>query len=252
MAVMDEFKEEREALKNGTPKQRLAYFWYYYKWHVIISIAAVVLVISFIYEIATQKDSAFYGVFVNAWAQEEKAPEYLQGFADQQGIDTEKYDVSIDSSLYIKKDSMDQSTVTSTQKLMVYIAASEIDVIASDDVTFEHYANNNTFYDLREILTPEQIEKYEPYFYYIDQSVVDEKDAAMNEMDDSYVPVYPDPSRPGEMEDPVPVAFYVGENQGLLDAYYFAEGDVVLGIVGNTTRLEEAVAFVEYIFEHNE
>ena len=33
MAVMDEFKEEREALKNGTPKQKLAYFWYYYKWH---------------------------------------------------------------------------------------------------------------------------------------------------------------------------------------------------------------------------
>ena len=29
MAVMDEFKEEREALKNGTPKQKLAYFWYY-------------------------------------------------------------------------------------------------------------------------------------------------------------------------------------------------------------------------------
>ena len=35
MAVMDEFKEEREALKRGTPKQKLAYFWYYYKWHVI-------------------------------------------------------------------------------------------------------------------------------------------------------------------------------------------------------------------------
>ena len=34
MAVMDEFKEEREALKRGTPKQKLAYFWYYYKWHV--------------------------------------------------------------------------------------------------------------------------------------------------------------------------------------------------------------------------
>ena len=30
MAVMDEFKEEREALKNGTPKLQLAYFWYYY------------------------------------------------------------------------------------------------------------------------------------------------------------------------------------------------------------------------------
>ena len=29
MPVMDEFKEEREALKHGTPKQKLAYFWDY-------------------------------------------------------------------------------------------------------------------------------------------------------------------------------------------------------------------------------
>ena len=41
MAVMDEFKEEREALKRGTPKQKLAYFWYYYKWHVIISVIII-------------------------------------------------------------------------------------------------------------------------------------------------------------------------------------------------------------------
>jgi len=41
MAVMDEFKEEREALKRGTPKQKLAYFWYYYKWHVIISVMII-------------------------------------------------------------------------------------------------------------------------------------------------------------------------------------------------------------------
>ena len=28
MPVMDEFREEREALKNGTFKQKLQYFWH--------------------------------------------------------------------------------------------------------------------------------------------------------------------------------------------------------------------------------
>ena len=51
MAVMDEFKEEREALKRGTPKQKLAYFWYYYKWHVIISVIIIGMLVSFIYQI---------------------------------------------------------------------------------------------------------------------------------------------------------------------------------------------------------
>lgn len=50
MAVMDEFKEEREALKRGTPKQKLAYFWYYYKWHVIISVIIIGMLVSFIYQ----------------------------------------------------------------------------------------------------------------------------------------------------------------------------------------------------------
>lgn len=48
MAVMDEFKEEREALKNGTPKQKLAYFWYYYKWHVIIALVVIIMIVSFV------------------------------------------------------------------------------------------------------------------------------------------------------------------------------------------------------------
>ena len=48
MAVMDEFKEEREALKNGTPRQKLTYFWYYYKWHVIIALVVIIMIVSFV------------------------------------------------------------------------------------------------------------------------------------------------------------------------------------------------------------
>lgn len=66
MAVMDEFKEEREALKNGTPKQKLAYFWYYYKWHVIISVIIIGMLVSFIYQYANRKDTAFNAVLLNA------------------------------------------------------------------------------------------------------------------------------------------------------------------------------------------
>ena len=51
MAVMDEFKEEREALRNGTPKEKLSYFWYYYKWHTLIGafviLIAIVLIAQF-------------------------------------------------------------------------------------------------------------------------------------------------------------------------------------------------------------
>lgn len=247
MPVMDEFKNEREALKNGTFKQKFSYFWYYYKWHVIVTVAIVAFLISFIHEVVTKKDDAFYGVFVNSYPME-TSEEYMQGFADYLGVDAEKYNVWVDSSMYISNTSMDETTITSTQKLMVYTAAGDIDVMLADAPTFEQYANNSTFMDLREALTPEQLEKYEPYFYYIDQAAVDEKDAAQEELNDAYVPEYPDPSKPEEMQQPIPVALFVDSSESLFGAYQFKEKPVVMGIVVNTKRPGEAVKFIDYIF----
>lgn len=250
MAVMDEFKEEREALKHGSPKQKLQYFSYYYKWHVIVSVAVIVLAVSLIYEIATKKEEAFYSIFLNC-SELETATEYNQGFLDYVGIDTEKYDALFDSSLFISTMSMDETTMASQQKLMVYIAASQIDVIAGGTEVFEQYAYNENFYDLRELLSEEQIAKYEPYFYYIDQTVATQREEASYNLDLENIPETPDPARPELMEDPVPVALYIDECQGLMDNYRFTSGDhVVLGVVVNTTRPELALEYVDYLFEH--
>ena len=56
MPVMDEFKEEREALKHGTPKQKFAYFLDYYKWHVIVALAVIGFAGSLIYQAVTCKE----------------------------------------------------------------------------------------------------------------------------------------------------------------------------------------------------
>ena len=249
MAVMDEFREEREALKNAPLKKKLSYFWGYYKWHVIIIIAAIAIVSSFIYEFVTQKDSAFFGVFLNSFPVEEKADEYLQNFASVAGIDTEEFDIGLDTSLFISKEGMDQNTMASVQKLMVYIAAAEIDVVASDTETFEQYANNNNFADLRDVLTPEQLDRYQSSFYYVDQAAIDAKDAANDANDLDYVPNYPDPARPEEMEQPIPVAIYIDSSNPLFQSYQFTKSPVVIGVVVNTTRPETATAFIDYIFD---
>ena len=82
MPVMDEFKKEREAMKNGTPKQKLAYFWDYYKWHVIISVIVLVTAVSFIYQAVTRKSVALYALLLNAnttsWRTTPKTPPPLR------------------------------------------------------------------------------------------------------------------------------------------------------------------------------
>ena len=82
---MDEFKEERAALKNGTFKQKLSYFWYYYKWHVIGITFGAILVISFVHQLVTKKETAFNAVMMNASLMTTEQT-YMQDFADYAGI----------------------------------------------------------------------------------------------------------------------------------------------------------------------
>jgi hypothetical protein len=247
MAVMDEFREEREALKHGTFRQKFSYFWLYYKWHVIGGLAAVVFLGTFAHGVMTGKDDAFYGAFPNAWELEERSGEFLQGFAAFRGIDTGEYNVSIDSSLHIVADSMDETSIAATQKLMVYIAAGELDVLASDAAIFRQYAYNDVFADLRTLLTLEQMEQLGPYFYYVDRAVVEQLNEAVV-LEEADLPAYPDPSKPEDMAEPVPVGVFVDSCRKLQEAYVFAEGGAI-GILVNTKRPGEAVGFLEYLFE---
>ena len=67
MPVMDEFKEERAALRNGTPKEKFQYFLDYYKWYVIVGILVLVSAGSIIYQMVTQKERAIFVALLNVY-----------------------------------------------------------------------------------------------------------------------------------------------------------------------------------------
>ncbi len=251
MAVMDEFKEEREALKDAGFKKKFRYFLDYYKWYVIISVLAVILVGTFIYEIVTQRENMFYAVHLNSVARE-SSEEFTQKFAEYAGIDMEKYNVILDSNMTITFDSYSESVAASAQKLAAYLAAGDLDVMVSAGRMFADYANSDCFYDLREILTPQQLEKYEPYFYYVDWTMVEKRNAMSSNLEDVSNLEYPDPSKPEEMERPVPVAIYVNSSKALADSYYFQDnedGSLAIGVFGNTGRLETALKYIDYLLQ---
>lgn len=250
MAVMDEFKEEREALKHGTPREKLAYFWYYYKWYVIIGVIVIAMIASFIQQYLNRKDTAFYAVLLNASLLDQTAteqPDFITAFADKEGIDLAKNEITFDTSIRVVEDSMDETSVTSSQKLMVYVAANELDTMITDLDSFQKYANSSLFYDLRDVLTEEQIQTLEPYFYYVDREVVLAIEAASDQLDSDYTPTYPDPFHPEEMQDPVPVGISLTGCTDLTDNYYFRGDGIVMGIYANAEHAQTAVDLAEYL-----
>lgn len=246
MAVMDEFREEREALRHGTWKEKLSYFIYYYKWHTVLAALAVIFVTSTVVQKVSQKETVLYACLLNALEAADSA-DYIQRFADYADIDTGDCDVVFDATMTID-DTPSEETIANMQRLMVYIAAAELDVMISDAHTIETYANSEYFYDLREFLAPEQLSRIEPHFYYVDRKSISENKAAVEDLDMSYVPDYPDPRNPESMEDPIPVGIFL-EGGGLNDLYYFQGEDVVLGIFANTTNPETVTQFIDFIIQ---
>ncbi len=250
MAVMDEFKEEREALKHGTPKQKFAYFMDYYKWYVIAAVIAVILVSYTIYEIATRKETVFYTCLLNTL--DMGAEEYNAGFEEAVGLDTEEYRMLFDSGTWIDPYSMDETTMANSQKLMAHLAAGELDTMITDMESITNYAYQDNFLTMEEFLTPEQYEKYQPYFYYIDAKAMEEWNNFISDPDNLMLDIsfeFPDPRKPEEMEEPVAMGIFLDECEKLKECYHFRSDDVVFGVFGNTSHKETALQYLEYLMQ---
>lgn len=247
MPVMDEFKEERAALKNGTLKDKLQYFWDYYKWYVIVGILAILFIVSMVHQAITKKDIAFYACIMNSTPKEywEDSSVQTNAFAEYAGIDTDTCDVIYDTTIQIGMNTGDD--LNSSQKLMVYIASAEIDVMVTDAESIQKYAYLDNYCDLRDFLSPEQYEKYKDSFYYVDRAVIDEMNRDENIHSIDYVPPYKDPFHPEEMTDPVPTGIFLGENSTIRQNFFFQSDQVVVSVLRNTTRPELSSQFIDYL-----
>ena len=246
MPVMDEFREEREAIKQGTPRQKYQYFKDYYRTPLIIALLAALFIGILLYQLVSRKDSALYAVMLNCSPYQENEW-FGEEYAEYTGIDLGEYSVTFDTGIYYKLNSTDEDSYVTIQKLDTYTGAGHLDVMLGGGDEFAHFANSILFMDLRTVLTEEQLKKYEPYLYYIDASLID-----LTAMETLKPEDYANPRKPEEMGDPIPVAIYVENSEKLNTAYYFknAENGIALGIYSNTSHADNAVALIDYLLSN--
>ena len=177
MSVHEEIKEQHEKTKDMTLKGKLSYFWYYYKVHTIVAILVVIFIISCIRQIVTNKPYAFYAVLLNA----ENTPENIDTsflwedeFQTYAEIDTDSYQVNIDTSVTLSSDGVSQYDVANRQKMTAMMHVGDIHAILADTENFESYARLDFFYDLTSIFTDEELAPYADFLYYTDATAFDE------------------------------------------------------------------------------
>lgn len=267
MSVAKEIREEqKKALSTMSTKQKLAYFWEYYKIHTFAAIFIIVIAVSLIRQYVTNKDYAFYAVLINAASTEsgyglneimnEEFLEYAQ-------IDPDEYRVNIDTSITLAESIDVEYTIANQQRLVAMLMTGDISAFVADTETFETYAQSEFFYDLESLFSDGELQKYSAYFYYTDAADYDyvsdtSPDTESTQEDPAALIVnHRDPST---MEHPVAVGIILAEDNKIADAGYYSylaeagqeyqgyPSEAVLGIPATYKEPELVLRFLEYIF----
>ena len=268
MAISDEIREQRKLLKGKGIKAHIAWFWEYEKWPTILILGAACIVISLIYHYATYKPYGFGIMFLNASVQEDASDELAADFMEYAGLDSSAEEVLADltESVTPGGNYSSEYEMYTVQKVMVEMAANQLDALVADAWYFDSYAYQDAFMDLRDVLDEETLERYKDYIYYIDGALLEESEAeeAVNEessdTEESAETVteealnselltsftLPDAS---EMEDPIPVGIWCNEAGYIKNNGYYDSTACILGAVASGNHPESFQLFLEYLFE---
>ena len=161
MSLKDEIKKEaaveRQKLKNMSSQDKIWYIWEYYKFHIAILIAIVLVLCIIGTSIYNSTiETSFYCVFINNRTNGEVNYEILtkdfhdhMGFGKKQEIHTESVFISYDGVV-------SEFSYASMAKISALIATQELDVLVTDEENFDRYSGMSGYLDLEQVL-PEDL-----------------------------------------------------------------------------------------------
>lgn len=256
MAVMDEFKEERESIKQKPFKDKIGYILDYYKWPIISVVAAIAIISSIIYTNVTKKEEVLSGLLLNAnlygsTSTYEDCITLSEDFLKTKDFNNKEHEVNFNTSIsyYVNGDSSTQHYNAQNQMvIMTFVSAGTVDFISADADTMISFAYQDYFMDLSEILSKEDYAAYEPYFLYMDEAVLEQLNENKLNGSQSAPVEYPDCTDPNSMEKPIPVLIDMSQSEKFMKIYNHPVDDTIcFGFTCNLPHEDTAVEFLKYM-----
>lgn len=246
MTAKEAARQRWEELKDKPLKQKLGYIVTYYWFPIIAVLAIVIFAVSYIVHVATLKDVALNVTCVNATAEEDVAESFAKEFAQEAGIDLKEYEVELSTNMMLLDEGI-MSSYDSAEVLITMIGAQSIDVLVSDQASMLQRFYQDVLADLSQVLSDEQTEAYRDAFLYLDKKVLEEVSDITNL---EKIPSFPDPTKPDEMEEPIPVAIRIPADTEFAKSFFpDCEDDVVIGLAINAKNITHALAFLDFVME---
>ena len=295
MAVWDDIKKQHKKVRKKGFKAMASYFWDYYKVPTAVIIIIALFSFYLIRDMASNLPYGFYAMMINSTMHPD-GEVIGEDFAGYAGIDTSSYNVLIDTNQTLSTSSYNTYDVSTQERIMAITAAGDLDVMIADQSVFEQYARNSYMTDLRELMSEDELKKYEGFIYYVDGAIIKaiedgtyEQASSENTADNESQGSQDDPSvagsdsaatdetisdeeisymlgisspssivseeafvlpDPDSMEDPVPVGIILSDTAFMQSTNTYAGSVPIFGIIGNSSRTDLAIKFLEYLNEY--
>lgn len=246
MTSKEAARQRWKELKDKPLKQKLEHIITYYWFPIVAVLGIAIFAVSYIVHIATLKDVALNVTCINATAEESCVEDFTLKFAQSAGVDLKQYEVELSTDMMLLDEGM-MSSYDSAEVLITLIAARSIDVLVSDQASMLQRFYQDVLADLSQMLTDEQLQAYQDSFLYLDKKVLEE---VKNITNMENLPKFPDPTKPEEMETPVPVAIRIPADTEFAKSFFpDCKDDVVIGLVINAKNITHALAFLDFVME---
>lgn len=263
--VVDEIREQQKKMKDMTFKEKLAYFWYYYKVHTIVILLVVIFGGYWIYEIATTKDMCFYGIMLNASQLDGDVME--TSFSEYADLDTETYECFIDSMSTLSYQTQTEYDMATYQKIVALVQTKDLDVMVLDGQVFYNFSFNGMLLDLRTVMTEEELAAHEGNIYYIDYAAIKEAEAHQdsattdelmkeaekrNQATAEEITAEANSHRdPSTMKEPIPVGIFLTDSPFVEKTNAYNALIPIYGICATTQRQDTALKYLDYLFDES-
>ena len=262
--VRDEIRQQHLKMKEMSLKGKITYFLDYYKFHTIIVIIAIAVIAGFVHDIVSSKDYCFNAMMLNVGSNQISSTGLSDSFSDYADFDTEKYQCYIDTSSTFSLHASSQFDMVTSQKIFAMRETGELDCFVIDSEVFNHYAISELFTDMQSCFTPEELDKYKDYLYYIDYAEVEKASEAVDNKElyessqnasaltfDELIQEAERHRHPEEMEQPVLVGIFISDSPFIKETNAYPEAIPVFGIVNTSQRIDTCKKYLDYLFDES-
>ncbi len=224
-SVREEIKEQTlKVVNERTFKQKVSYFFFYYKFHIVAFVIILAVIINIVHTIANKKVPYLQVAMVNAY-QSVDYDAFFEEYQSTLDYDTNKMKCSIDPTYIIATDPEKQNgfDTQAIQRIFYATASGKIDVLIADEYNFKWMAESGYFKNFDEILNEEQREKYSGL-------LLNCKVSSNADLVDEISGIEVDAARV------------------LKDGNWYPDGKVYVGIVMESERIDASMDFIEYLF----